>query len=478
MVVERGVLFRIQHFQQSRGRIAAIVGTQLVDLVQQEKRIGGIHLLHRLDDPPRHGTDIGPAVAANLGLVPYAAQRHAHKIASGRLGDRPAQRGLAHTRRPDEAEDRPLQLLGPRLHGQMLQDPFLDLLQTVMVVIEHRFGAREIILETLALAPRYRENPVEIITYDRGLGRHRAHIAQLLELRIGLGARLFGKLGLGQLFLKLGQLLAAVIALAQLALDRLHLLVEIILTLGLLHLALDARADLLLDLQNADLAFHQTQHALQPAGHIGLLQQGLLFLDLDRQMGRNAVGQLGGLADLRQRRQRFRRHLLVQFDIVFELGRHGTHQRFQLGLVAGIIRERLADRLIIVLARRITGDLDTAAALDQHLDRAVGQFEQLQDRRHHTHGVDCIVRRLVIGGRLLRGQQNLLVGLHHLFQRADGFVASDKERHDHVGKDHNVAQRQKRKCLRIGHAYSLRTRQRGRVQITSDRDTKRNGRRA
>ncbi len=40
VIVEGGVLLRIQHFQQRRRRIAAIVGAQLVDLVQQEERIG------------------------------------------------------------------------------------------------------------------------------------------------------------------------------------------------------------------------------------------------------------------------------------------------------------------------------------------------------------------------------------------------------------------------------------------------------
>ena len=85
VVVEGGVLLRVQHLQQRRGRIAAPVGAQLVDLVQQEQRIGGLRLLHALDDLAGHRADIGAPVAADLRLVAHAAQRHAHEVAARRL---------------------------------------------------------------------------------------------------------------------------------------------------------------------------------------------------------------------------------------------------------------------------------------------------------------------------------------------------------------------------------------------------------
>ena len=75
-------------------------------------------------------------------------------------------------------------------------------------------------------------------------------------------AGFLGQLGLGDLLFEIGELVATFVV-AELLLDRLHLLVEIILALGLLHLALDARADALLDLQHGDLALHQAQHLLQ-----------------------------------------------------------------------------------------------------------------------------------------------------------------------------------------------------------------------
>ena len=91
-------------------------------------------------------------------------------------------------------------------------------------------------------------------------------------------------------------LVALVVGLAQLALDRLHLLVQIIFALGLLHLALHARADLLLDLQDADLAFHQAKTFSRRFDDVEDFQQVLLVGDLDRQVGGDAVGQLAGSA--------------------------------------------------------------------------------------------------------------------------------------------------------------------------------------
>jgi fumarate reductase subunit D len=75
-------------------------------------------------------------------------------------------------------------------------------------------------------------------------------LLQLLELGVGLFAGLLGQLGLGDLVFQLGDLVRAVLAVAQLALDRLHLLVQVILALRALHLRFHAGLDLLLDLQD------------------------------------------------------------------------------------------------------------------------------------------------------------------------------------------------------------------------------------
>src|SRR5437899_1518321 len=82
--------------------------------------------------------------------------------------------------------------------------------------------------------------------------------SELFELVRRLLARLLRELGLLDLVLDLGELVFSLLV-AELLLDRLHLLVEKILALGLLHLPLDAGADALLDLQHRNLAVDQAE---------------------------------------------------------------------------------------------------------------------------------------------------------------------------------------------------------------------------
>ena len=92
-------------------------------------------------------------------------------------------------------------------------------------------------------------------------------------------------------------------------------------------------------------------------------------------------------------------------------------------------------------------DLGAARPLDQHLHGAVGQLQELQHRGQGAGGEDGIGRGVVVGGVDLRGEQDELVGLHDLFERADGLLAADEQRHDHVGEHDDVAQGEDRVAL-------------------------------
>ena len=101
------------------------------------------------------------------------------------------------------------------------------------------------------------------------------------------------------------ELVLALFGVAEFLLDRLHLLVQVVLALRLLHLALDARADALLHLQDGDFAFHEPEHALQPLDHRRQRQDRLLLRDLDREVRGDGVGDLGVIFDLADRADNF-----------------------------------------------------------------------------------------------------------------------------------------------------------------------------
>ena len=322
-------------------------------------------------------------MAADLGLVAHAAERHAHEFAAGRLGDRLAERGLADAGRTDQAQDRPGQLVGALLHGEILDDALLDLLQAEVIGVENLLGERQILLDLGLLVPRDRQQPVEIVAHDGGFRRHRRHLPQLLDLVLRLLARFLRELGALDLLFELGEFVLAVLV-AQLLLDRLHLLVEIVLALRLLHLPLDARADALLDLQHGDFALHQAEHLFQALGDARRLQDHLLVGNLHGEMRSHRVGELGIVLDLLDHADDFRRHFLVELHIAFELVDDRARQRFGLDLIARGIGDHRGFGLEIFLAVGVLLDLRARSALDQHLHGAVGQLEQLQHARQRA----------------------------------------------------------------------------------------------
>jgi hypothetical protein len=71
VVAECGVLLGVEDLEKRRGRVAAEVHPQLVDLVEHEDRVLGLGAAQPVDDLARQRADIRPPVAANFGLVPH-----------------------------------------------------------------------------------------------------------------------------------------------------------------------------------------------------------------------------------------------------------------------------------------------------------------------------------------------------------------------------------------------------------------------
>jgi hypothetical protein len=62
-----------------------------------------------------------------------------------------AQRGLAHAG-PPQAQDGRLDLVHALLHGEVFEDAVLDLLQAVVVFVEHLLGVGQVVLDLGLLA--------------------------------------------------------------------------------------------------------------------------------------------------------------------------------------------------------------------------------------------------------------------------------------------------------------------------------------
>ena len=111
------------------------------------------------------------------------------------------------------------------------------------------------------------------------------------------------------------------------------------------------------------------------------------------------------------------------------------------------VGQRLGVRLVEIVRARKAPHLGAALALDENLHGAVGQFQQLQHGRERADRIDRVGRRIVVAGVVLRREQNWTVGPGDLLQGANRFVASDKQRDDHVGKHDDIAQGKDREAL-------------------------------
>ena len=103
--MEGGILLRVKHLQQSRGRVALVVARELVDLVEDKDGIGRTSLLQALDDTSAHGADVGTAVPTDLSLVVYPPEGDTDVLTAEALGDTASEGGLTYPWRAVEAED-------------------------------------------------------------------------------------------------------------------------------------------------------------------------------------------------------------------------------------------------------------------------------------------------------------------------------------------------------------------------------------
>ena len=100
--------------------------------------------------------------------------------------------------------------------------------------------------------------------------------------------------------------------------DGLELFVQVVLFLRALHLPLHAGIDVAIDVELFDFAFEDFGDAVQAVEHIEILEQLLLFLDGNLQIGGDGVGKLGGILDARRGDHGVVIQALRELDVLLE----------------------------------------------------------------------------------------------------------------------------------------------------------------
>ena len=125
-------------------------------------------------------------MAANLRLIVHAAQAHTAELQPDCLGDALAERRLAHARRPDETQYGTAALGIELANRQEFQDAPLDLLQSIMILVEYGAGLVDVDGFRIDLRPRHRQQPVEVGAGHGVFGGTVGHALQALEFALCL----------------------------------------------------------------------------------------------------------------------------------------------------------------------------------------------------------------------------------------------------------------------------------------------------
>ena len=477
MIVERLVLLGIEDFKEGGGGIAAIVRTHLVDFVEAEKRIAGFGALQGHDDFARHGPHVGAAMPADFRLVAHAAEGEAHVFASGGAGHGLGEGGLAHAGRPDEAEDGALERVGQLLHGEEFEDALLGLFKAEMLIVEDgpRFGDVE--SGFAHLVPRQFQNPVEIVADNGVFRRGRGHHAQLLEFGQALFAGFLRHVPGLELLLKLGYLGLRVVVAAHFLVDGLDLLGEVVFTLVLVHLVLDAALDAPLHGNQLHFGIQELIDFFQPLRRIEQFQRLLLFGVFDFEQGEDGVRELPGVAQARCGREEIRGDFFVDMGVFRKDFAGGAHEG--LGFGAFVAQHGQGRHHDAGEGRRAEGvfgvtgfqrsPADAVEALEGGLDRPFGEAGVLEHAPDHPDLVE-IGRAWRFQRRLaLRDEADALAVIGHGgFDGLDRGRAAHEEGHDRVRRHDHLPQGHERQLeslesgvagdgvVRIVHAGSFR----------------------
>ena len=321
--------------------------------------------------------------------------------------------------------------------GEVLDDPLLDLVEPVVVRVEHGAGGDHVGGVLGRDAPRQLEHGVEP---GPDPGRLRALVAGALELvdlaqqRLAYGVGDVG--GLDPAAVVVG---AVGLALAELLADGGELLAQQELPLALLHALADVLTDLVGELDLGEVLPRPADQGLEPRLHVGGLEQ--LPLAVHREVRRVA----GGVGD----RSRVG-HLVDRVDDLPGLAplEHGDDQPLVLlGELAGPVGDVLVDRLDLDPQRRTrpghaAADPAAALGLEHGCGAAAAEAADLLD------GGDHAVRRVAVLEP--RGHEEPAIAA-----RAGGVDGGpgglvELDRHHHARQHDEVGDEQDGKTL-VGH---------------------------
>ena len=443
VIIKGGVLLGIKSFQQGSSRVTPEIARQLVDLVQQHQGVGALGGDHGVDDLAGHGPDIGAAVAADLCLIPHAAQADAHILAVQALGNGAGNAGLADTRRADQADDLALDIRSQLADSQHLKNAVLDLLQAVVVAVKDALCLGNIEVVLGKAVPGQIQAGIQIGADDRSLLIAALHLGKAVHFLEQFLLPLLVQMQLLDPAAVLLGLCRGIIVLAQLLADHVHLLMQVVITLVLVHGLVHFLGDFLVDLQHPALPMQAFHQQAQTADEGAFLHHSLLILKAEEQIGRDVLAQEGGVVI----RGNSKHHILADAGIH---GKHRVEARFhvaeqglRLGLflcLDGAHRSRPHRCQQEAAVGIQLGALGAELALHQNAHQIIRNTHDLLDLGHNAVLVHLLCLGVLSLHILLRNEEHLGFIPHGPFHSGNALVTTYLKMQQVVGEHHQPTQ--------------------------------------
>src|SRR4029077_18755765 len=200
----------------------------------------------------RQRADVGSPMSADFGFIVDPAETHAYESQPQGARDALSQGGFTDARRPDKAKDGAASLWIELTHGQVFQNAALDLVESVVILVQNPPGTLDVDVFGIRLAPWERDEPIEVRAQHAVLRAGFLHAPQTLQLGACALRHLRGHASICNLFFELTQFTIGGIGLTEFLLQLMQLLAQDSFAVALADRRLRLLTDVLGDLQDFD----------------------------------------------------------------------------------------------------------------------------------------------------------------------------------------------------------------------------------
>ena len=319
-----------------------------------------------------------------------------------------------------------------------------------MILVENLLRLRNIGGDTGLLAPGERDQRIEIRADHGRFCGHRAHLTELIQFLKRLILRFRAHPGGFDLLLVVVRHVVPVIPLPEFLLNGLHLLIQIVVSLVLLHLLLHTAVNPLLHLLDFGFAAKEAEEFGKRAVQVIRLEQLLLRGHRDRELLHHDIGEPRSVCRLVDTAREILRNLRIQLRVGRERLDGRAAQRFRFRRIRFLHRARRHRGREIPVHFTHRAHIDAFLAFDQNLHRLIRESQHLKNGAHAADLKQILSGRFIDLAVPLGDKKDLLTLVHRNFRSPDRFRPAHEKGDHHTREHHDVTQRKEREHFKSG----------------------------